>query len=57
MESTRGHSVFLISSTFCKAVQCANLTMTVSMGFDIGSDFSRRPPSETTRDYSPLISG
>ena len=28
-----------------------------SIGFDIGSDFSRCPPSEITRDYPPLISG
>ena len=45
--------------TFQKAVQCAALTMTGSIGFDIGSDFSHCPPSETMRDYlnPPLIRG
>jgi hypothetical protein len=28
---------------FLKAVQCADLTMTGSIGFDIGSDFSHCP--------------
>jgi hypothetical protein len=59
MGSARGHSVFLMYSTFWKAVQCAALTVTGSIGFDIGSDFSHCPPSATTRDYlnPPLIRG
>jgi len=51
MGSGRGHSDFLISSALQKAVQRADLTMTGSIGFDIGSDFSHFPPFETTSDY------